>query len=307
MIHCSTKLFKAENRICYFLFLVLSLFSVACKNNDKNPDEILLRIGNKELSQAEIIGKIPVGLYPEDSVALFQNLVEGWIRDELLVQFAEERLSDIDKINRMVNDYRNKLIVDEYLNKMTESRQKKIDEGSIKKYYENHKDELKTEMPLIKGVFVKTHSSSDDNKEIGRLLKNATDENIEQLQDLWMIDVVAYDYFKDRWIDWESVKGLIPFRFGDADKFLSENTYFETEYGDYTYFLTISDYLPTGSQQPYEFASHWISNILTHADLNNYETNLIETLIKKSIQDNNLEIVGYDPLEKKMINKTYHN
>ena len=45
----------------------------------------------------------------------------------------------------------------------------------------------------------------------------------------------------------------------------------------------------------------WITNLLTQIDINQFEENLVESLIKKSIKENKLETPGYDPLKHRMI------
>lgn len=287
---------KLNRRIKPTVIILLFLFSLSCKKSETGTDNILLRVGDKELREEDIIEKIPTGLNPLDSARLFQALTEEWVSNHLLSDFAEERLGNIDEIEKKVEDYRNQLIVQEYLNQMTESRTKKIEDKEIREYYDLHKKELLTELPLIKGVFIKVNKSTGGREEIKRLLTEDKEGNIDLLEQNWLDVCLAYDYFKDKWIDWETISGLIPFRFGDADKFLENRSYFETEYGDYAYYLLISDYLPGGSEQPFEYASIWISGLLDQKSKEKYKEELIENLLKKGIKEHRLEPVSYNPL-----------
>lgn len=294
-----------KNLLSMGILFFLGLFTfLACnKKEEEDSKEVLLKIGEKELTVDEVVNMIPIGLYPVDSINLFKSIVDGWIKDELLCSFAEERLLDTEKIDRMVKDYRAKLIVDEYLTKMKETHKPEVDEKAIKEYYNQHYKDILTETPLIKGVFLKLHSESKGKDEIRKLLSENKDDNIDILEENWLDDAITYDYFKDKWVDWETVAGLIPHRFSNPDSFLNENKYFEQDYGDCTYYLLISDYLPTGSIQPYEFASVWISNLLSRIELTQYERNLVESLIKKAIQEKKLEVISYDPIKRNMIEK----
>ena len=282
------------------LYVLPVIILVSChQNRVEIDDDVLLRISDRSLTKNEVIDLIPQGLQKEDSVKLFNAIVNDWINSELLSDFAEERIGNIEEIEKKVKKYRNQLIVQEYLTKMSESRNNKIDDREIKDYYEQHISELKTDMPLVKGVFIKVISSLEGKEEISALLKEDKEGNIDKLEQNWLDALVAYEYFKDEWVDWETLTELIPYRFGNPDQFLSNNKYFETEIGDYTYILQICSYLPTGSEQPYEFASHWITRLLKQEDLNQYEKQLVESLIKESIKDNKLEVVNYDPLTHK--------
>lgn len=262
---------------------------------------MLLRYGEKELTVDDVTGLIPEGLLSADSAAMFHSIIEGWIRDEVLAELAEDRLYDMEAIERRVNDYRNSLIVQEYLMRMRESHATEIDESKVRDYYTTHRKGIKLEVPLIKGIFLKINKDSRGKEEIKNLLTSGDPEKIDKLEQEWLDRSLEYTYFQDKWIDWETVSGLIPHRFGDPDEFLKKEHYFEGEYGDCAYYLEVTDYLPSGEEQPFEYARGWISEILTQGQLAEYENNLVESLVKKSIRDKRMEAVGYDPLRHEMI------
>lgn len=281
------------------LFLLLSLSFFSCRKEKDTDEGVLVRIGGETLTLENVIARIPPGIHPSDSAAIFNNVVDSWIRQRLLTDFAESRLYDLNSIERKVNDYRDKLIVMEYLSRMRDVQKPEIKDERVADYYEAHKKELITELPLVKGVFLIAHASPSEKLEIKNLLSEDSEDNINVLENNWMDAAVRYDYFKDKWIDWSTIADLIPYRFSNPDEFLANNKYFETDHQGITYFLQITDYLPGGSEQPYEFASTWISNLLTQGELAEYEKKLVESLIRKSIEEKKLEIVGYDPLGHK--------
>lgn len=282
------------------VLIAISLTILVCldscgKKADRN-DIVLLRYGDQELGYNEVVAQIPDGISPSDSATLFNRIVEGWIKDVLLSEFAEERLYDVETINRKVKDYRNSLIVSEYLNRMREAHTPKVDEVRVKDYFDKHRKELKLEVPLVKGVFLKINSEAKGKENIKNLLSSDNPEFIDKLEREWLDRALEYNYFRDKWIDWETVAGWIPYRFGNPDEFISENKYFETHYGENSYYLQITDYLPSGEEQPFEFASSWITGLLTQGDLAEFEKSLVESIVLKSLQDNKLEAIGYNPI-----------
>ncbi|MCH5241119.1 MAG: hypothetical protein J1F67_01665 [Muribaculaceae bacterium] len=285
---------KQNIRITLNILVLVCLFSCG-KKADRN-DIVLLRYDDKELTYEEVISKIPDGISSFDSASLFNNIVDGWIKDVLLSDFAEERLYDIQSIHRKVRDYRNSLIVSEYLNRMKETQTPQIDGLRVKEYYDNHRKELKLEVPLVKGVFLKIDSDSRGKENIKNLLSSEDPEEIDKLEREWLDRALEYNYFRDKWIDWETVAGWIPHRFGNPDDFLEKNNYFETDYGENSYYLQITDYLQSGSEQPFEFASSWITELLTQNDLAVFEKSLVESIVNKSIEDKKLEPVCFNPL-----------
>ena len=290
-------------KIVYYLIFLLILLA-SCKKEKEIPDNVIIRFEDIYLTKEEIIDQIPEGISQNDSVALFDALVDTWIKDNVLSDFAEERLYDLSEINRRVKDYRNALIVQEYLKKMRASKNLKFDETKVREYYSDHRKELKLDVPLVKGIFLKINSDSKGKAEIKKLLSSKNIEDIDKFEQKWLDQAIEYNYFRDKWIDWETVSGLIPYRFGDSSKFLEENNFFETEYDDCTYFLQITDYLPIGEEQPYDFAKIWITDILNQGELAEYERALVNSLIEKSIKDKKLEIIGYDPLTHELKKNT---
>lgn len=285
---------------CILKYLPILLLMGSCVKKERGDEGVLLRYGDQELTYEEVIMQIPGGLSPSDSASLFSAIVEGWAKDIVLSDFAEERLVDLNSINQRVRDYRNSLIVLEYLSRMRETQNPVIEEARIKEYYDKHRKELKLEVPLVRGIFMKINSESKGKERIKGFLGSDNTESIDKLEQEWLDRALEYNYFQDKWIDWETISGKIPYRFGDPDNFLKENNYFETEYGDCTYYLKITDYMPSGEEQPYEFASGWIKGLLTQGDLLDYEKKLVASLLSKSIKDKKLEPIGYDPLNHEL-------
>ena len=277
------------------LISVIFLLS-SCGKKSEESENILLRFGDQEISYQQVVSQIPDGISSEDSAALFKAIVEGWVSDMVLVDFAEKHLIDLSGIENRVREYRNSLIVQDYLIRMRESHTPTIDEQKIKEYYDLHRKELKLETPLVKGIFMKINSDSRGKDGIKKLLASSDPAMIDKFEQEWLDRALEYNYFRDKWIDWQTITNKVPYRFGDPEKFLSENNYFETEYGDCSYYLQITDYLPPGEEQPYEFASSWIMSLLTQGDLAQYQQSLIESIVSTAIKEKKLEVIGYDPL-----------
>lgn len=278
-------------------------FVCACGGNSHVSDadsDILVRAGNKTLLKQDVTRKIPVGIEPSDSVALFHLIVENWIKSEVLSSLAETKLPDISAINEKVREYRNRLIVAEYLKEMKESRKFGVSEDSIRMFYDRHKTEMLTESPLVKGIYLKIATGEPSISEIKDLMSCGSEDCIDRLEKLIMNDAVEYDYFKEDWVDWQTVADQIPYRFSDPDSFLKSSSNFETSYEGSTYLLHISEYLPSGSVPPYEFASIQISDLLERTDMRKFEESLVKSLVGKALKDGSLVAVEYDPLTKRI-------
>ena len=278
----------------YITFSVLLFFS--CGKKNETPENVLLQFGDDVITYDEVIDQIPDGIMANDSIALFNAIIDGWIKDVVLFDMAKNRLLDINAIERKVKDYRNDLIVTEYLSRMRESHNPKTDERRVREYYDKHRSELKLEVPLVKGIFLKINTNSKGKEKIKSMLLSDDPKDIDILEQIWLDKALEYNYFCDKWVDWQSITAMIPHRFGDPDIFLKENNYFEIEYDNCSYFLIVRDFLPSGEEQPYDFAAKWIAETLSQADLAMFEDALVESIVLKAIKDNRLKSIGYDPL-----------
>ena len=295
---------SAPMSVCGLLLLTTIFLSCHKEKKENQQEDVLFSIDGNSLSLSDVESKIPVGIEPADSASLFDKIVDNWIETAVLAKLAESKLPDLEDIDSKVEAYRNRLIVAEYLRMMEESQRQKVSSDSVRAYYDAHKKELLTESPLVKVIYMKVASSSPGIEEIKELIFRATDDDIDQLEKNWMETALQYDYFGSTWIDWQTLADQIPYRFYDPDAFLQSTDNFETTYNGSTYIFHISDYLPTGSEQPYEFAANEISSMLERSKIGSYEDALVRSLVEKAIKEDRFVIVNYDPLKRSFINKS---
>lgn len=299
MIHVCAR----QEIIRLFSVTALSMVLAACGGKTSVYDDsgdILVKSGEKALTLQDVLQKIPTGIEPADSVTLFHLIVENWIKSEVLSNLAESKLPDISDIDTKVNEYRNRLIVAEYLKEMKKSGKIKVREDSIRYFYDRYKQDMLTESPLVKGVYLKISASNPEIDQIKQLVFCGSDDCIDKLEQKIASDAVQYDYFIDDWIDWQVIADQIPHRFPDPDGFLQTSNNFDTNYDGSAYILHISDYLPTGSVPPYEFAAPHIEELMERTDMRKYEESLVRSLVRKALKDGELTAVGYNPLERKL-------
>jgi len=266
-------------------------------------DDILVAYGDSALTLDDVMFQIPSGLASADSAELFDRIVERWVEGRVLEDVAKENVVDLERIDRLASDYRNRLIIDEYLRKKSVAFRPDVDEKEVKEYYETHRSEFILRQPLIKGIFIKTSEKDDKFGSVKRWMAMADDASVDELETYGMRMATKYEYFEDRWLEWNLVADEIPYRFHDADAFLKTTRDFETRYGGSVYLLHVSAYLPTGSEEPFESASERISGMLSERKRNEYMENLKFSIYKKAVKEGKLKAGRYDPLGGKNTGK----
>lgn len=279
---------------------ILLLSSCGSENvvpqDDKN--DVLVSVGDSTLTLRDVLRQMPRGLNPDDSIALFNQIVESWVKELVLADVAEKNITDMSHIERLVDEYRNNLILNEYLSTMSAQSAPDIDENRIREYYEQNKEDMILEQPIIKGAFLKVSDSDPSIANLRKWMSQFSEVSLDNIEKSGLRQASQYKYFKDEWHEFSSVAEQIPYRFYDADAFVSSTRDFETQEGGSIYLLHISQYEPSGKQMPYDFAKLKIQEILHARDLKEYKNNLVKDIYSRQIKEGHLRPGKYNPLTR---------
>lgn len=278
---------------CFMLFAGLITLLPACSGratSDAATDssDILMIVGDSSLTLRDVQRRIPAGITGEDSVALFNSIVESWLDNMLLAELAEKNIVDMDRIDRLTADYRKKLIIAEYRRNLRESHDEKVSQADIDKYYAAHKDEMVLDGPVVKGLYIKVPADSERLNDIRRWMVTATPDAVDNLERYGLREASEYSFFDNTWTQWSNIAGQVPYRFGDADEFVKKNQNFETTYRGMTYLIHISESLPKGEAMPREVADPIIRERLETLYGDRYEQRLIRDLYQQAEKEGRL-------------------
>ena len=131
-------------RLTYVLLIVALLgASSGCRRESERVDGEpasrdfeLLSVGDSALMLSDVVSRIPQGISEADSAAMFASIVDAWVQDMLLTDVAADNLPDLERIERMVADYRNRLIMMEYRKRMKQDARHAPTDDEIRRYYE---------------------------------------------------------------------------------------------------------------------------------------------------------------------------
>lgn len=289
---------QAKLALCMFSLSLMPALQMSCgRQSDKSrlPD-VLVSYGDSVLTEEDVTARIPVGIDPADSVALFRKIVDGWVKRVALSELAREKLPDVDEIERKVSEYRDRLIVSRYIDMMRQGNPAKVSRDSVRAFYEAHRHEMISETPLVKGIYMKLPEASPDAARIRECVFDASGGSIDEIENKWIGQASQYDYFENEWVDWSVIADQIPYRFTDPAAFLAGMKDFEVTVNGSLYLLHISEYLPSGSELPFGFVSSRIESMMERARMARFEDALVESLLKKAISEERLVAVGYDPV-----------
>lgn len=277
----------------HILLVLIVIFASSCsdKSTVRDDSQVLVRIGDTALMRDELKKAMPGGLTPADSAHYASAFIKKWIDAHLISDIASDEI-DMSDINRLVDEYRSRLIEMEYKRQMFNTHAAlEYPEDTLRSYYESHKADFVIERPMLKGIYLKVPDDARNLAVIKKLYRSDKEADIDRLEKEVLTSAIHYDYFRDNWVDWEQIELHIPYDFsGSPDTFLKGRKFFEETAGGFVYLLDIKEVLSTGSLMPYENARQLIVDRLNAKSRKDYEATLVATLYEKSLKDGKIQL-----------------
>lgn len=252
--------------------------------------DVVASLGEAVLTAADIRAALPAGLSSDDSVRFVRAYVNTWIDSRLITDIAAREV-DMSQITPLVEEYRSRLIMQQYTRRMFETHAAAIPDDSLRTYYDRHSSEFSLERPLVRGVYIKVPDDSPALRDLRRLYRSDRPDDIDRLEKEVLRGATHYDYFRDRWVDWEQIETRIPADFGaDPATWAASGRTLDISAGGYTYLLRITDILPAGRPMPFESARPLIVQRLLASGRRAYEAELLRDLRSRATADGTLHI-----------------
>lgn len=272
--------------LIFYIIIIFCFF--ACKKPQVTENnDALVKLNDKVLLKSEVLSLIPKGISSADSSLLAESYIKKWVKEKLVYDVAQQNLADEQAdIDNLVENYRKSLIRYRYQEKLVrEKLSSVIKESDMKSFYEANPEKFKLDKNLIKGLFLKIPVDAPNVAQVKEWYKSPTEPALEKIEKYSVQYATVYEYFYDKWVDFDDVMDNIPDHIANPVAFLKNNKSLEVKDSSYYYFLNIKQYLPVGSVEPYEYAEPEIRDILVNQRklefLRNFEDELYNDALKK--------------------------
>lgn len=250
----------------------------------------LVELDGNFLYQEDLAAVQPVGQSKDDSLLFAEHYIRNWAEDILLYEKAQNNIPDNAEIEQLVKNYRKALIMHVYQQSLIQEKlAEEITEADLQTYYDTNKDVFKAEAPLMKGLFIKVPLTSPGIGRVRQWYKDERQSAVEHLEKYSLQNAVKYEYFYDKWIPASEILSLMPLREEKVDAYFAKNRHVELKDTAYWYFLNVSDYIPTGGQEPYEAARSAVSEMVVNRKQVEFLNQVKDDLYKEAVEDGKLK------------------
>ncbi|MBN1820173.1 MAG: hypothetical protein JXR31_14395 [Prolixibacteraceae bacterium] len=278
-------------KIIYISSVLLIL--IACNNNNtEEKGKALARVSDKYLYLSDLEDFIPDKINPSDSILMAEDYIKKWIQKELLIQKAEENLSNDQKnVSKELEEYRNSLIIYKYKNELVAQKMDTtVSDSEIKDYYNNNTGNFILNRNIVKGIYLKIPVEVANPEQLKLYCGNESDENFRDLKEYCLQYAKAFDSFNDLWIDFDYIINFIPTEITDQKRFLERNTMLEASDSDYYYMVCIRDYRLAGQTAPVDYVGGQIKNLILNRRKLTFLKNVEQDIYNEGIRNNKFNI-----------------
>jgi len=263
-----------------------------CSKTEVINDAVVAQVSEKKLYQSELAQIIPKEIESQDSSLMANDYIRKWVKQELLIQKANENLTPEQKnLTREIEEYRNSLIIYKYKNElMNQQMDTLVTANQIEQYYNANPDNFKLNSNIVKAIFIKVPTDVANTKLIKELVDDNSEEGKNELREYCIQYAKSFDFFDDNWVNFEIVKNSIPGDITDEKQFLDRNNLIELKDSNYYYLVTIQDYKLLNELAPIEYVRNNIKNLILNKRKIEFLKQVEENVYKEGVRQNKFKI-----------------
>lgn len=271
----------------YHLIIIFFYFSCSFMEEQSSGDNIIAKVGNKFLYAEDISYEKSMG----DSIMIFNQQVNNWIKKQLIIQNAFQNLEIKQNINKKVDKYKDDLILFEFEKYLfSNNKSFEINTKDIESYYNENINDFILPYNLVKTLYAKVPVNAPSINSFRRDILNYPKSDLEDIKS-YCYQFAEKSYLEDTlWIKFEDLIINTPFpREIDKKEFLKYRKFYEFNDNGFIHFIRVLDKKIVGDFSPISFEADIINTIL----INNRKKELFDKL-QDSIFLNSLRGIDYE-------------
>lgn len=219
----------------------------------------------------------------EDSITTVESFIRQWKLNKIMAAKAKQNIvEDEQEIDRLVEDYRNSLLIYRYKQKLINERvDTMVSDEVLLDYYKQHEDDFILTQTIVKLRFVKLPKQSKVIDNAAALLRSARPEDVSKLMQLCITHADLYYLDDEEWLLFDDVKREIPIETFNDVLYLRNNKFVQITDDEFVYLVKFSDARFQNSPSVFEFEKENIRKIIIMERRNAFLKKMEEDLIRE--------------------------
>lgn len=268
--------------------LVLLVAASSCKKNDESfqkDSTIVAMVNNRKLYMSELDNIIHPAISQKDSTALANSYIDQWVRDQLLMQEASKFFSTDFEIEKLVDDYREKLIKFNFEEKIIAERfDTLVTDNELSEFYEKNKEQFVLNQPLFRCYYAKV---PDTAKKIDNFYRSWRKNDTEVVDEYLSKNSIEWALDEKRWYTWPQIENWSDqFSLSSAKSAVDQHI----SDGDFEYFLKVLEYRAEKEISPLPFIKDQLVQMILHKRKQNIIEGYKTELYDKAIQADQIKL-----------------
>ncbi|MBL4649058.1 MAG: hypothetical protein JKY03_04955 [Aureispira sp.] len=255
---------------------------------DKN-EQPLAQAAGQYLYPSTIAG-IGTGMTEKDSLYQLKVYTEQWIRDQLMLDVANNNVTTTTQIERMVQAYKATLIMNEYEEALINQRlNTEVTPQELANYYSNNKEQYQAGISWVRCHFVKVKRGTAELQKLKKWFKSDAGVDFERVKLFCAQHKTVHILNEDLWIEYDKLVKEFP-KDAIGSRHRKKQAILDRMDENYQYLLQIFEYRDKEDAAPLPQVQDEIKRIVLHQRRNKILQNLRKEVYEKAKKEGTFEI-----------------
>ena len=266
------------------LIVFIALFSLhACTFfSDKTiEDKVVVSAFGKNLLLDSLCSRIPNDMSFEDSILLSERIVEGWVRENVLLAQAEKNIDEFSsEFEASIRSYRNALLVTQFEREFIASRvDTQVKDEEIEKFHSDYPELFQLKEHVLRAVFFEINTEEELLDSARLWLTKADSSSVPKLEQ-WSIERGAHFALDvDYWWFLSDLLETVPMQVYRIEDQLRDRRLIEFTEGESRYLLRILEHRLKDLPSPISIARKRIVDLIIQERRRSILENLRDDLV----------------------------
>lgn len=251
------------------VLLVVATMFAACGSGDTfmggaKGKRVVATVDDKELLLRDVLADMPEGLTGIDSATFVRMYTDNWVLNQLKLVRANEVLTSHKDIDRLVEDYRQSLIMrqlDQYY--VDQELETDITERQIAAHYRMHSSQFVLDHHKVRGVIVRVSDKFRNTSALSEAMRNVANDGMVELNAFAEKHELQITDLSSEWVTFSDFLSYLPtVRTRSYDNILQKGKVQSMKSDDIVFYYLIVDVVKKGSVAPLECVEDDIRRML---------------------------------------------